>query len=250
MAKKNSTPAPLVMNTPAPHTTSGPTTSELKERFKARSIPLETDFADLIDMAECGQRAVGHAYGQTLDPTSGLVLNEQEQLKVLVNPNGGIIVDEAGIGINTSPVNGLTIANNNLMVAVSTVNPGLILKDDGIGLEDLLHIKLLGKIHSAQFYAMNGRMILVISQGSGTNPTFVYVYGRNGNCVKYNAEDLPKLNGVDATTIVYKTASVIGFHNVVDMMVFSDEVAEGDIISNIFAGSGGAIYDTVTVMLI
>jgi len=45
--------------------TTGGTTDDLKSRFQAGSIPLDTDFSELIDIAECGRRAIGQSADQT-----------------------------------------------------------------------------------------------------------------------------------------------------------------------------------------
>ena len=74
---------------------------DLKDRFKARSIPLESDFAAIIDVADCGRRAVGLSPDVT-DPVmnTGLVLDDTTgQLKVQTEPNYGIQVSNAGIGL-------------------------------------------------------------------------------------------------------------------------------------------------------
>lgn len=101
---------------------------ELKGRFKARSIPLETDFADIIDVADCGRKAVGLSpdfpqpatdTGLTLDNTTG-------QLKVLPEPNKGITVSSSGLAVTHNST--LEIQNNQLGVADSAFNHVVITK--------------------------------------------------------------------------------------------------------------------------
>jgi len=77
-----------------------PTVANLKNRFKAGSIPLQTDFADLIDMANAGAQAAGQASGQSgagqgLTLTSGLLE---------VKAGNGITVSTSGVSIDPKAV--------------------------------------------------------------------------------------------------------------------------------------------------
>ncbi|WP_147432310.1 phage tail protein [Pararobbsia silviterrae] len=82
--------------------TTGGTTEALKGKFAAGSIPLDTDFAELIDIADCGRLAIGQSPDQT-DNTVGLGLElmtdaaDIGKLKVKVKPNGGIVADADGL---------------------------------------------------------------------------------------------------------------------------------------------------------
>ncbi|AOP98026.1 hypothetical protein [Enterobacter roggenkampii] len=111
--------------------TDAPTTEELKSRFQARSLPLEKDFHDLIDVAECGRRAVGKNPGQTPNPDSGLMLDDSQQLVVKADVARGLAVSGSGVGVNTSAGNGLTVAGNQLKVALGGT-PGLELTGTGL----------------------------------------------------------------------------------------------------------------------
>ncbi|MNJ18646.1 hypothetical protein D3C77_129520 [compost metagenome] len=125
------------------------TTDELKARFQARTVPLEADFSDLIDVAECGRRAVGQNPAQTPNPNSGLMLDSGKQLVVkpdavkgievtgsgvgiVANVAKGIAVDGNGVGVNTAVANGLTMDSNQLKVALPASNPGLELTTNGL----------------------------------------------------------------------------------------------------------------------
>lgn len=57
-----------------------PSAEALKERFKAGSIPLQTDFADLIDVANVGRLAVG-------DEEAGWGLEKDSHNRLQYNPN-------------------------------------------------------------------------------------------------------------------------------------------------------------------
>ncbi|OCA54322.1 hypothetical protein [Photorhabdus namnaonensis] len=89
----------------------GPSSDELKNRFKAGSIPLQTDYSDLIDIADIGRRAVGKAPDQTNNPNSALELDNSSGLKVKTNPTGGISVDSSGIAVKCWPSGGITVTD-------------------------------------------------------------------------------------------------------------------------------------------
>ncbi|WP_439412910.1 hypothetical protein [Enterobacter ludwigii] len=75
-----------------------PQADDLKLRFRAGSIPLQTDFADLIDLANIGRQAVGGDKGQA-GPGNGLRLSDKGLLELNPKNNGGISVDEGGVGL-------------------------------------------------------------------------------------------------------------------------------------------------------
>ncbi|WP_295032398.1 tail fiber protein [Shewanella sp.] len=77
----------------------GPTVAELKEQFKSRSIPLESDFSALIDVADHGRKAVGLSPQQSPNQSCGLALDNGGQLEVKIKSNGGMMVDETGMSI-------------------------------------------------------------------------------------------------------------------------------------------------------
>lgn len=106
--------------TPAEQTPVSIPVQDLKDRFKARSIPLETDFAAIIDVADCGRKAVGLSpdfpqlatdTGLTLDSTTG-------QLKVQPEPDKGISVTNSGIGVIANPEKCISIDNSGIGVNV------------------------------------------------------------------------------------------------------------------------------------
>ncbi|KAA1183132.1 tail fiber protein [Photorhabdus heterorhabditis] len=77
----------------------GPSVDDLKRRFKEGSIPLQTDYADLINISDMGRRAVSKAPGQTDNPNSALKLNNDGALAVKINDNGGLKADEHGLSV-------------------------------------------------------------------------------------------------------------------------------------------------------
>jgi hypothetical protein len=82
-----------------------PQADALKSRFKAGSIPLQTDFADLIDLANIGRQAVGGAEGQT-GPADGFTLSSG---RLELKPKAGITVDSSGVGVKVAVNSGLTV---------------------------------------------------------------------------------------------------------------------------------------------
>ncbi|WP_350305613.1 tail fiber protein [Photorhabdus viridis] len=78
---------------------SSPSADDLKKRFKEGSIPLQTDYADLINIADMGRKAVGKAPGQTDNPNSALKLDDAGALSVKFNANGGLKADKDGLSV-------------------------------------------------------------------------------------------------------------------------------------------------------
>jgi hypothetical protein len=106
MARKKITPAPQTDVVPqagsVQQTAADIPVQDLKDRFQARSIPLETDFWNLIDVADCGRKAAGLSPDVVTPATdTGLVLdNTTGQLKVQPDSEKGIVVSNSGVGVN------------------------------------------------------------------------------------------------------------------------------------------------------
>ncbi|WP_387464341.1 tail fiber protein [Photorhabdus sp. RM323S] len=88
----------------------------LKKRFKAGSIPLQTDYEHLIDIADIGRKATGQAPGQTDNPSSGLELNSDGWLGIKVNPNGGLKKDKDGLAAIPNTSKGINLSSSGLEV--------------------------------------------------------------------------------------------------------------------------------------
>jgi microcystin-dependent protein len=104
-----------------------PQADALKARFKAGSIPLQTDFADLIDLANMGRQAVGGAEGQT-GPANGFTLSSTGRLELKPNAVKGISVDQDGVAIKLKTISGLTMNNDGVSVKPKA-DSGIELKD-------------------------------------------------------------------------------------------------------------------------
>ena len=139
--------AEIPVNNPTTHTSTAdatrnsgprsrvlPQADALKERFKAGSIPLQTDFADLIDLANIGRQAMGGAEGQT-GPANGFTLSSMGRLELKPNTNKGISVDNDGVAIKLKAISGLTMDKDGVTVKPKA-NSGIELKDsEGISIK-------------------------------------------------------------------------------------------------------------------
>ncbi|WP_434524838.1 hypothetical protein [Photorhabdus asymbiotica] len=108
-----------------------PSADNLKNRFKARSIPLETDFTNLIDLAEVGRLAIGQSPSQqSKTPGTGMELTSDGKLQVkagagvdidnnnriTIKSGHGIKVD--GNGISVKPGSGIKVDSNGVNVNI------------------------------------------------------------------------------------------------------------------------------------
>lgn len=111
-----------------------PQADALKARFKAGSIPLQTDFANLIDLANMGRQAVGGAEDQT-GPANGFTLSSTGLLELKPNTAKGISIDQDGVAIKLKTISGLTMDNSGVSVKPKA-DSGIELKDSaGISLK-------------------------------------------------------------------------------------------------------------------
>ncbi|WP_337048339.1 hypothetical protein, partial [Serratia liquefaciens] len=99
-----------------------PQADALKARFKAGSIPLQTDFADVIDLANMGRQAVGGTEGQT-GPANGFTLSSEGRLELKPNAAKGIGVDQDGIAVKVNTNYGLKMTAEGIAI------------NDGLGIE-------------------------------------------------------------------------------------------------------------------
>lgn len=107
-----------------------PQADALKARFKAGSIPLQTDFADLIDLANMGRQAVGGAEGQT-GLANGFILSSEGRLELKPNAAKGILVDPSGVSVIVDERKGMHVNNDGISVKLYP-NWGLEHNNQGI----------------------------------------------------------------------------------------------------------------------
>ncbi len=111
-----------------------PQADALKARFKAGGIPLQTDFADLIDLANMGRQAVGGAEGQS-GPANGFTLSSEGRLELKPNAAKGISVEQDGVAIKLKTISGLTMDKDGISIKPKA-DSGIELKDSaGISLK-------------------------------------------------------------------------------------------------------------------
>lgn len=139
----------IKLNDDAPTSTTGGTTSDLKKHFSAGSIPLDTDFSELIDIAECGRRAVGQSADQSDNSIGiGLTLSSASasvgKLAVLAKPDSGITVDSKGVGFDQTLIfqKGMIIMYND--GGTHTVPEGWAICDGSNGTPDLTKKFVMG----------------------------------------------------------------------------------------------------------
>ena len=94
---------------------------ELKARFEAGAIPLQSDFSALIDMAEAGLRATGQATDQT-GIAAGMRLSDTDQLEL----------DVVSYSFTNETENSPIKLNTTTRRYVVDLENGLINKDNGI----------------------------------------------------------------------------------------------------------------------
>ena len=104
-----------------------PQADALKARFKAGSIPLQTDFADVIDLANMGRQALGGVEGQT-GLANGFTLSSMGRLELKPNAAKGISVDQDGVAIKLKTISGLTMDKDGVSVKPKA-DSGIELKD-------------------------------------------------------------------------------------------------------------------------
>jgi len=123
----------LVEGGATPNATSsvGSPTTKLKEQFSAQKIPLQTNFADLIDVADCGRKAVGLSPGQLGGTGAGLQLDGEDRLAVLVKNDGGIEASPS-IAVKTQKDKGLMVDISGMAVIAG---PGIKVDSAGVSVD-------------------------------------------------------------------------------------------------------------------
>ncbi|MBS9442834.1 tail fiber protein [Photorhabdus heterorhabditis] len=198
----------------------GPSADDLKRRFKEGSIPLQTDYADLINIADIGRRAVSKAPGQTDNPNSALKLNNDGALAVKLNDNGGLKADENGLsvkiknkslladnsGLAVNAGRGLRINNEKLEVdnhhGIEIVNEGVKVKaGEGIKVDSNGVCLKMGKPISNIFSPLilePKNDVLSVKMGNGlvNRDNGISVNPGNGIDVDYNYVSVTASNGI------------------------------------------------------
>ncbi|WP_053067800.1 tail fiber protein [Xenorhabdus khoisanae] len=153
----------------------GPDIDKLKDKFKEGSIPLQTDFNQLIDIADIGRKATGQAPNQN-GPAKGMRLGEDGLLQLKL--------DEKYAHANYSP---LRLHDDALVVGVGN---GLInfKKSNEIGVNDGNGIRIDDNKVAVELADNKG--LVVDSNGIAIKP---------GNGVKFSSDGALTVNSADST---------------------------------------------------
>ncbi|MGV7961701.1 tail fiber protein [Photorhabdus tasmaniensis] len=191
-----------------------PSADDLKKRFKEGSIPLQTDYADLINIADMGRKACGQAPQQN-GPGKGLKLGDDGTLNLkigeissqdfsplilekdilsvdlgsgLVNKTNGICVGTGnGIVVNNDnvtvkPANGITVDSNGVSVKP---NNGINVDTNGVS------VKVKDKTINVESTGISVRLGWGIKIGDGLD-----VKASNGINVDSNGVSVKAGNGI------------------------------------------------------
>ncbi|OCA54343.1 tail fiber protein [Photorhabdus namnaonensis] len=213
----------------------GPSTDDLKQRFKEGSIPLQTDYADLINIADIGRKACGQAPQQN-GPGKGLKLDDDGTLNLKmgtlsnqdfsplilkdnilsVDLGSGLINKTNGICVGQG--NGIVVNGDN--VAVKAAN-GVIVDDNGVAVKFgnginvdtngvSVKVKDKDKTINVESTGISVRLGLGVTKGDGIN-----VKASNGINVDNNGVSVKAGNGinVDSSGVSVKTGSGINIDN-------------------------------------
>ncbi|MGX5088822.1 hypothetical protein [Enterobacter sp. UPMP2052] len=157
-----------------------PEAGALKDRFKAGSIPLQTDFADLIDLANMGRQAVGGAEGQT-GPADGFTLSSMGRLELKPNTHKGINVNKDGVAVKVNTKKGLNVDNDGVYLPLGY---GLRYGDAGLDVTCTVNGGLQTGFDGTSVIPGNG--ITVDSSGIGVKAGEGITVNDSGVAVKVN----------------------------------------------------------------
>ncbi|MDQ0430977.1 hypothetical protein ABIC12_002754 [Pantoea agglomerans] len=184
-----------------PQPTNLPSADDLKERFKAGSIPLQTDFADMIDLANIGRLAVGGAKDQ-FEPADGFTLSPQGLLQLKPNENKGISVDQDGVAVKVDD-KGIEVDKSG--VAIKEGN-GIEVDQDGVAVKAGDGIKIdnkgvslrLGKglKHSNGDLEVNCKL----NGGLSASKEGTWVIAGKGIDVNNSGVEVKAANGIEVTS--------------------------------------------------
>lgn len=226
------------------YSAAGMPTEELKQRFAAGSIPLDSDFSSLIDMAECGRRAVGRSPDQTENnPGAGLTLGADDdsamkgKLMVLAKPGSGITVDSSGVGIDAERIftQGMII-----MFSGSEIPAGWALCNGANNTPNLVDKFILGgtlsDIGGSGGTALTGdknNKVFTLPTSPVNAGVSVSIYGH-----QLTIDELPAHNHTDGALYYYHSAACF------DYQISDNHSATGDVRPE--SKSGVSVYEYST----
>ncbi|WP_205080591.1 tail fiber protein [Photorhabdus luminescens] len=210
-----------------------PSVGDLKNRFKEGSIPLQTDYADLINIADIGRRACGQAPQQN-GPGKGLTLADDGTLNLkmgtlasqdfsplilekdilsvdlgsgLVNKTNGICVGQGnGIAVNSNNVavkaaNGITV--NGSGVAVKA-NNGINVDTNGVAVkakDKTINVESTGiSVNLGWGIKIGDGLDVKASNGINVDSNGVSVKANNGINVNSNGVSVKASDGINVNS--------------------------------------------------
>lgn len=150
-----------------------PSTDDLKNRFKAGSIPLQSDFADLIDMAAAGASATGVASGQNGSPGLGMKLSADGKL--------GLNASTFNFSSDTDKTHSaqITVDSSNNKPVVDLAY-GLVGSSDGLSVKASTGIVVNGSGVSVDMAYVVPRGVIVSFWGDTAPAGWAFCDGNNG----------------------------------------------------------------------
>ncbi|OWO84288.1 hypothetical protein B5C26_04455 [Photorhabdus luminescens] len=153
----------------------GPSADDLKSRFKEGSIPLQTDYADLIDIADIGRRATGQAPGQSGKPGDGLSLTDDGTLQTTLNSTGGLLFNNKALSIK--PSNGINVDTNGVSVKIGN---GITVDNNGVSIKASNGITVDSNGVSIDSSKVLPRGMIVMFSGNNVPTGWALCDGNNG----------------------------------------------------------------------
>ncbi|KMW71366.1 hypothetical protein TI10_21070 [Photorhabdus luminescens subsp. luminescens] len=211
----------------------GPSVGDLKNRFKEGSIPLQTDYADLINIADIGRRACGQAPQQN-GPGKGLELADDGTLNLkmgtlasqdfsplilekdilsidlgsgLVNKTNGICVGQgSGIVVNNDNVavkaaNGITVNSSGISVKA---NNGINVDTNGVAVkakDKTINVESTGiSVNLGWGIKIGDGLDVKASNGINVDSNGVSVKANNGINVNSNGVSVKASDGINVNS--------------------------------------------------
>lgn len=217
-------------------------TSDLKDKFRARSIPLEKDFHDLIDMADAGRLAAGlsPAQGSTnAAATTGLTIGADKRLGIKLKTGGGLDVEPGGVSVKkgngidatvdeltvkAAPNAGVVVSPDGVAVKANS-GAGVVTGPDGIGMDSLYVTRLMAIMLGGADFCLVGEIAILFVKviGNETHVEYHPVRGqRTTRAGKIQLDGRPplKLYGMDGTD-TYESALFAGAAKVGSILEYS-----------------------------
>lgn len=189
---------------------------ELKTCFKSRSIPLEVDFHNLIDIADIGRLATGQSPVQTnVAANTGLILDAERRLAIKSKAAEGAVVDTDGISVKQG--NGITVNTNGVSVQLVS-RGGITSTQDGLELSNDAWVTMYARSVGATLYGMSsGIYVFATVVDKGWTELNIAATSQYVPYLRRTGENIGSIQGTPVTAVstitmgpgkTYKTAMV------------------------------------------